>query len=482
MFPKKLIAQQYAKKAINVCQTSATQLVEVASNEFDKFQSRNAPLGEENFYVQAIQHCDSIFESILQRDNGISSKIRQAGIGALGSSASAAGLFSLASLGTASTGAAIGGLSGAALNSASLFWIGGSVATGGALVVGAGLATAYGSRHYVAKKLYGKPRTFDSLTAEEFRVVESCRQFSLALNERTKQNGAISPMEAPIILENALQPMHDALLKYDIVSDAMTQKNRKRLEEGIAGFKKCVYFLQNWVMKNPSMSIGVISAVFLKLMAVSSLTFSENEELVLEALRRSNNALSDASVDDLKAYMQDMRPEQLQGLQNNIKGIYHELLYQKNENADGDEYSVELFEDTNHAGADVIITNITTGATEEVQLKATAYSSYIDEHMSKYADIEVLATSEVASENVDVGSTDISNAEIESDVQSSFEELRTEEIDVSDSMAVAAVVSVARNIKLLFADDISTNEKKSKISKNAIEAAAVSGVIFAIVG
>jgi hypothetical protein len=146
---------------------------------------------------------------------------------------------------------------------------------------------------------------------------------------------------------------------------------------------------------------GVVSATILKLMSDTLPSFTEDEELVLQALRRSNKSLVDASEIELSEYVQALSVEQISGLKNNVKGIYHELAFQRQENLDGDEYIVELFGDTNHAGADVRIINVETGDVSEVQLKATNYAFYVREHNEKYENIDVLVTSEVAGSSPD---------------------------------------------------------------------------------
>ena len=98
------------------------------------------------------------------------------------------------------------------------------------------------------------------------------------------------------------------------------------------------------------LSIGALPAVFLKLLGADESDVSAREMLVLDAIRRSTSALSDASVDEIAAYLRALSPGQLSGFRNNVKGIYHELRYVEHENADGDEFDAELFEVTNHPG------------------------------------------------------------------------------------------------------------------------------------
>lgn len=92
------------------------------------------------------------------------------------------------------------------------------------------------------------------------------------------------------------------------------------------------------------------------------------EELVLQALRRSTRALESASAQELSVYLGSLSQDQLRGIASNVKGIYHELLYVQTENGDWDQVEARVKEFTNHPGGDVefIVDGNTIG---EVQLK-----------------------------------------------------------------------------------------------------------------
>ena len=63
--------------------------------------------------------------------------------------------------------------------------------------------------------------------------------------------------------------------------------------------------------------------------------WSEDQELVLDALRRSTNALNTDDENALAAYLSALGPNQLRGVVSNVKGIFHELLVERAENLDG---------------------------------------------------------------------------------------------------------------------------------------------------
>jgi hypothetical protein len=122
--------------------------------------------------------------------------------------------------------------------------------------------------------------------------------------------------------------------------------------------------------------------------------WSEEQILVLEALRRSTARLDEASEQELADYLKGMSPEQMAGVVSNVKGIFHELLVKRAENLNGDDVTAVMMELTNHPGADLeyVMNGEIIGS---VQLKAVQTPAAIIEHFSRYPDIDVLATSEV---------------------------------------------------------------------------------------
>jgi len=203
----------------------------------------------------------------------------------------------------------------------------------------------------------------------------------------------------------------------------------------------------------------------------------------MDALRRSDNELRTATNEEIAAYIQSKDPSRLVGLHNNVKGIYHELRYVEEENNDGDEYIVELFQATNHPGSDVLITNTLTGEVKEVQLKATDYLSYIKEHNQKYEDIGVFATEEVASRSDDIMSTGFTNKELNEDVEGVVDKLDGYgDFGVASSMTVAAMISLARNVNVLLRGNKMTSAEKARLIEDGMVAAGVAGIVSLLIG
>lgn len=130
-------------------------------------------------------------------------------------------------------------------------------------------------------------------------------------------------------------------------------------------------------------------------------------------------------------YLSSLMLEQLQGVVNNTKGVYHEMLYVDSANRDGLEAEASLHSDINTSGSDVVFSS-DGEIYNEVQLKATDSVSYVNEHFEKYPNIEVMATEEVASKIDGVESTGFSNSVLETDVSTGFEQLKSN-ADSSDS-------------------------------------------------
>ena len=155
-----------------------------------------------------------------------------------------------------------------------------------------------------------------------------------------------------------------------------------------------------------------------------------DQELVLQALRRSKASLADATDGELGTYVRDLSPERLQGVASNVKGIFHEMLVERAENLDGDAVTAALFEATNHPGADIEF-SINGGVVREVQLKAVQDPAAIVEHFSRYPDVDVMATSEAyAAAGSDLGGrlfdSGISSAEITGLTRETLEDLAGE--------------------------------------------------------
>ncbi len=192
---------------------------------------------------------------------------------------------------------------------------------------------------------------------------------------------------------------------------------------------------------------------------------SENEELVLQALKRAVPDLQDKRLDEVQDYLQSLSEQQLLGLANNVKGILHEIQFVQIENEDGDDVTAALFTDTNHPDTDVLLTNNQTGEVIAVQLKATDSSSYVNEWINNHRDGDILVTEEIA-DKMGLESTEISNEELTADVSEFISKLIKLDDDDSlwDYMPGLPVISIAIAGYYLYLE-----YKKGKISFNTFK-------------
>jgi hypothetical protein len=490
------IAKPVGRQAGKLAAKGGKAVKDHAAVKYAEYELRHAEYTQENFYEKGATVLEDLVDALLIEKRGTSARIVRALSVKLAAAGTTAGLFSIASiLGTASTGTAISSLSGAAFNSAALAWVGGSVVTGGWIVLGAaaaGGAVAYFGSRKIIGEWTGKRRKKKSLDSQEMRFVETCLMLATAFRKRADQKAVLDRITAETLQQNLkgelLERLDVCIAKVADWPDIplMRLEDRKVDLEELFNALSTIHGQKPAAGKKTSAAApvitGVVSATMLKLMSENQPSFADDEELVLQALRRSNNSLTAASEIDLSNYVQSLSIEQFAGLKNNVKGIYHELAFQQEENLDGDEYIVELFGDTNHAGADVRIINVVTGEVSEVQLKATNYASYVREHNKKYENIEVLTTSEAAEASPDWSSSGFSNADLTGNTTSTLHKLcHDTDAEVFDSMGVAAMVTLTANAKSMLKGEALSTEAKQKMIKDGVVAASVAGLVQLII-
>jgi hypothetical protein len=136
----------------------------------------------------------------------------------------------------------------------------------------------------------------------------------------------------------------------------------------------------------------------------------EGDYAVLAALRRSSPDW-DLSVSDTAERLASYDESQIGGLVNNVKGILHEMEFQRLENENGDSVVAALFPDTNHRTVDVQLLDQESGQVWEVQLKATDNLSAISAWADSNPDTEILVTEEL-SERMGLPSSGLSNEDL----------------------------------------------------------------------
>lgn len=188
----------------------------------------------------------------------------------------------------------------------------------------------------------------------------------------------------------------------------------------------------------------VLAVTFQRLIEDGTREWMLEEELVLQALRRSTRSLETANACEITDYLSALSEEQIRGVASNVKGIYHELLFTVAENNDGDSVSAEVKKFTNNPGGDVEFF-VDGNSIGEVQLKAVASEAQVLEHLSRYPDIEVRVTEEVAAIMPGVASSGFSNIELTDEVYDRLSELQGDGLidEISDGLVTSTLVSSA---------------------------------------
>ena len=490
------VAKPVGRQAGKLAVKGGRAVKEQADIKLAEYELRHAEYTQENFYEKGATTLEDLVDALLIEKSGTSARVARALSAKLGAAGATVGVFSIASiLGTASTGTAISSLSGAAFTNATLAWIGGSVVTGGWIVLGFAVVGSFAA-YYGSQKILGnwtgKRRKRNALDTQEKQFVETCLMLAAAFRERVEQKDVLDRITAKSLHHNLTQELTQQLnvciakvADWPEIPLNRLENYKVKLEELLKALTELndkPSAVQKGSIASGPILTGAVSATIMKLMASNLPSFSDDEQLVLQALRRSKNSLADASDLDLSNYVQSLSVEQIAGLKNNVKGIYHELAFQRRENLDGDEYIVELFDDTNHAGADVRIINVETGEVSEVQLKATNYASYVREHNEKYENIEVFTTSEVAARSSEWYSSEFSNEDLAADTTSTLNILdQGADANIAESMGVAAMVTLATNAKSMLKGEALSTEAKQKIIQDGVVAASVAGLVQLII-
>ncbi|WP_262588999.1 hypothetical protein [Candidatus Pelagibacter communis] len=105
---------------------------------------------------------------------------------------------------------------------------------------------------------------------------------------------------------------------------------------------------------------------------------------------------SDATFEDIAKFVQSYDKEQLVGLQKPVQGKLFEILENAHENSDSDEYKSEIFETPNHPMVDIKKTDILSGKSYGIQLKASENINYIEDTLRKYPDTPIIVPKGVA--------------------------------------------------------------------------------------
>ena len=386
----------------------------------------------------------------------LANKLGTAVISKVAGVASVGALLSMVStFGSAGTGTAISTLYGAAASNATLAWVGGllggGMATGAVLTGGVALVASVG----VYQLISSEARQFEQLSEQEQRIIESTGFLIAAINDLLKNDSIhFDAVDAEILLNNTLKPLHQNLLEN---SDAITTNLDSKhsllyRQHALVDFDKrvidgFVHFIKHSENKKFRYPEFIIAGVFYALLTRTVVDASDESQIALEAIRRMKKDWSDVTESELSDYLSAYNSEQLKGIANNVKGIYHELLFVDQYNSQNTDTYAALFEQTNHPGADVqILWKDNDQVLHEFQLKASDNSSYIANHFEKYPDIELLATDELANTLEHLASSGISNSEITENINQIIEKISMNTVSdrMFNSMGLTALASAGK--------------------------------------
>ncbi len=391
--------------------------------------------------------------------------------------------------GTAGTGTAIASLSGAAATNATLAWIGsifgGGMAAGAFVTGGVALGVGLG----VYQGLKSQARQIDELSEEEQRIVETTAFLIAVINESLESSDQkINLNDAEFLLNNTIRPLHQKLQEQcGAICSNLDNKNQLLFKQhALIDFEKQVidgfeFFIKEEIQaRRQQYPEYAIAGVLYGLLTQSVIDDSVESQLALDAIRRMAKKWNGATEATLSADLSEYDAEELRGVANNVKGIYHELLFVHQYNSEHEDTYAEIFEETNHPSADVKIISIDTDEViQEFQLKASSSVGIVVEHFEKYPDIDVLATSEIADKVEGSDRSGISNVEITGDIDSTIEDLadNTEFVRATESAMGAGLIAAGREaIEIL-----NGNKTADKATIDALKSATVAGTSTAIV-
>lgn len=190
-----------------------TRLLDYFTKSRDRDQSDDAS----DKLVELEDYLVAIAGKILQKSDQKARAALGAATNVIAGSAFYASIMGgISAVGTASTGAAIGGLFGAAKTSASLFWLGGfvgggAVAGGAILAVGGVAAGIYGSNK-VRRALFGSERDIAEMSEEETRILGAILALKNAIDAQKTLDRQASIEEVAVFFKIGIVPVVDELV------------------------------------------------------------------------------------------------------------------------------------------------------------------------------------------------------------------------------------------------------------------------------
>ncbi len=437
-----------------------------------------------NFYKKAAMTCEATVDALLNQKDGTAERIVRGLAAKLGIAGATAGIFSIASIfGTASTGTAISSLSGAAFNSAALKWIGGSMAVGGPIVALVGLiggGLAYFFTRMFLRKFTGKKRNAKKLDDQESNVINTLMLLATSFRQQSAPQRHLDPISASVLHRDVFAALSDELeLSIEKVSDWPPMPLSK-LRKQIDRIRNLNQYLQDFAASagyRPGM-VGVprrtdaISTTILKLLSKHTPPLDGEEQRAFDAIRLTDRTLADASTEMVRDFVWSLRISRVRGFTNKARRIYRDMNAEIETSPASQIYVVTIYQQPDHAGAEVALQNSQTGEEVTVSLSGEKYAAFVKEHNEASGDVSLFSNGE-GSEIAAVSSVN-SHGELEGDGSSGVQP--REGADFVESMGVAGMINLARNAQTLLRGNSMSKKRKKQLIQDGVATASVAGL------
>lgn len=169
-------------------------------------------------------------------------------------------------------------------------------------------------------------------------------------------------------------------------------------------------------------SIAILG-VFTKVISDNFTNLTIEDEMVLQALKRSSVELESASLEELAKYLLKYDEDSINGLIYNVRGILGEIEWVSMENSDGDSVVSGLFAHTNNKDYDVWCYDTLTREYWVEQHKVTKSEQDIKEWISEHPN-DIIRVDEEMAEKLDLPSTGLNRDELENRVRNEINNLK----------------------------------------------------------
>lgn len=445
----------------------ATRKVARASSTFVQETSkeaelRNAALSRENWYEKSSIICSETVDALLNQKTGTAERIVRSLAAKLGFAGATVGLFSIASIfGTASTGTAISTLSGAAFNSAALYWIGGgvSMALGGWIVFLFSLLIGVIS-YFIAlltlRKFTGKKRKLKHLDDQEKRVVETLTLIAVSFRKQADQRRRLDPTSASMLHDTVFQQLSRELTACLEKVASWPTNPRERLKKQAVIIRELRAFLfsivppeRNHLRKlSGAKRANIVPVTILKLLSNPVPSISAEEMLVLEALRRTNKRkLKKASLEVLSEYARLERIDRLADQIEKVKRGYRKLTTRSKGESTSEEYVLAFEEDSDGSRVQAYVQNLRSGETCTLKIQWSEHSTIL--HQSE----------------------DREDNEIGADFRSVGEES-----EILENLSIATMITLAQSAGAFLRGQAISKQRQRQLARDGVVLAGVAGL------